>query len=190
MMLFPPSCRIVSVLFLLGAFLAVQAKSERTALNSIYVEGLGPGLAYSVNYERLVINDLGVRVGMSYLSFSATSTVNNEGTNKASVSFMTFPITASYLGVSAGSHALELGGGPTLIFASGSASGVGIESTGSGMGVFGDILVGYRIHPVNGGFQFRTGFSGLFGKGLGLKVDDPTAFGFLPWFYISLGGCF
>jgi|WetSurMetagenome_2_1015567.scaffolds.fasta_scaffold138488_2 hypothetical protein len=167
------------------------ASSQRTALNSIYAEGLGPGLLYSINYERLVVNDLGVRVGMSYSSFSASST-NMNGTTEgsASVAFMTFPLTASYLGISGGAHCLELGGGMTLISASGKASAPGMESKGSGMAVLENVLIGYRIHPVNGGFQFRVGFSGLFGTGLGFSVTDPTAFGFLPWFYLSLGGCF
>jgi hypothetical protein len=173
-----------------GAVLISQAESNRTAVNSVYIEGLGPGLAYSLNYERLVINDLGVRVGLSYMSFSASADAGSGNTSSAKASFMTFPITASYLGVSSGKHTLEMGGGPTIIYASGSSKGVGINVSGSGVAILGNVLLGYRIHPVNGGFQFRVGFSGLFGKGLGLSSVDPTAFGFLPWFYISLGGCF
>lgn len=158
---------------------------ERTAKNSVYAEGLGPGLLYSVNYERLVINELAVRVGLSYMSYGATA-----GTSSSSVTFMTFPITASYIGVSAGKHCLELGGGATVLYASGSASGLGASSEGSGVGGFGTVLIGYRIQPPNGGFQFRIGLSGMFGPGLGFDVSDPTAFGFIPWGYISLGGSF
>jgi hypothetical protein len=183
--------KLFSLVLVGGVVLSVNADSQRTAVNSIYGEGLGPALLYSFNYERLVINDLGVRIGMSYMSFSATA-VTNSTMDKASVAFLTFPITASYLGISSGSHIFELGGGTTLIYASGSASGVGVQATGSGMGAFGDILMGYRIHPVNGGFQFRVGFAGLFGNGLSLSKDasEPATFGFIPWFYLSFGGCF
>jgi hypothetical protein len=180
--------KFLTVVFFGGVLFAAFSE-ERLSANSIYVEGLGPGLLYSFNYERLVVPDCGVRLGMSYSSFSATA-ASTQGTSTASVAFMTFPITASYLGISGGSHVLELGGGMTLAYASGSAEGVGMSSSASGMGVLGNVLVGYRIHPRNGGFQFRTGFAGLIGQGLGFKVDDPKATGFLPWFYISLGGCF
>ena len=44
------------------------------AKNAVFLEGLGPGLLYSVNYERLVIDGLAVRVGFSYLSMSASAT--------------------------------------------------------------------------------------------------------------------
>ncbi len=182
--------RSLSVFVLLaGAVIAVQARSERTALNSVYGEVLGPGLVYSVNYERLVINDLGMRFGFSYMSFSASAS-SSSGTSKANAALLMFPVTASYLGLSSGSHTLELGGGTTIIYASGSANGMGVDVSESGMMGLGNMLIGYRIHPVNGGFQFRVGFCGLFGNGLGLSDTDPSAFGFLPWFYLSFGGCF
>jgi len=173
--------RLLATVFLGGVLFATFSE-ERLSANSIFVEGLGPGLLYSFNYEHLVVPDCGVRAGLCYSSFSATS-----GTSTASVDFMTFPITASYLGISGGSHVLELGGGMTLFYASGSAKGVGMSASAPGMGVLGDVIIGYRIHPRNGGVQFRIGFNGLFGKGLGFDVKDPTANGFLPWFYISLG---
>ena len=46
---------------------------ESPAYNSIFVEGGGPGLLYSLNYERVVENDFGLRIGMSYASFSASA---------------------------------------------------------------------------------------------------------------------
>jgi hypothetical protein len=171
-----------------------QAAAPRTepklAPNSIYAEGLGAGLAYSLNYERMVADEVAVRAGFSYLSFGATATSGGQ-TVGASATFMTFPITASYVGVRSGKHALELGGGTTLMSASGSASGIGASSSGSGFGALGNALVGYRIHPVEGaGFNFRVGAMALMGKGVGLSVTDPSAFGVLPWFYLSLGASF
>lgn len=176
---------------------APQAPASRPELpklapNSIYAEGLGAGLAYSLNYERLVIDDLAVRAGFSYMSFGASATSSNGQTASASATFMTFPITASYLGVRSGKHALELGGGATIMSASGSASGIGASSSGSGMGALGTAMVGYRIHPLEGaGFNFRIGAMALMGNGVSLSAaNDPTAFGMIPWFYLSLGASF
>ena len=58
--------------------------------------------------------------------------------------------------------------------------------------VYGDALVGYRIHPVDGaGFQFRIGLMALVGRGLSLSAEaDPTDIGVLPWGYLSLGASF
>ncbi|HMI87677.1 MAG TPA: hypothetical protein VK550_26505 [Polyangiaceae bacterium] len=162
----------------------------KLAENSIYAEGLGAGLAYSLNYERMVADEVAVRAGFSYMSFGASATSGGQ-TSSASATFMTFPITASYLGVRSGKHALELGGGTTLMSASGSASGVGASSSGSGFGALGNAMVGYRIHPVEGaGFNFRIGAMALMGKGVSLSSTDPSAFGVIPWFYLSLGASF
>jgi len=173
---------------------APQAAAPRAepkfAENSIYAEGLGAGLVYSLNYERMVADEVAVRAGFSYMSFGASMSSGTE-TTSASATFMTFPITASYLGVRSGKHALELGGGTTLMSASGTASGVGVSSSGSGFGALGNAMVGYRIHPVDGaGFNFRVGAMALMGKGVSLSSSDPGGFGMIPWFYLSLGASF
>lgn len=163
----------------------LQAEHKR-APNSVYAEGLGAGLVYSFNYERLVVEDLGVRGGISYMSFSA-----NAGSDSASATFITVPVTASYLGVGSKRNMLEIGGGMTFAYAGGSASGVGYSSSGSGLTVLPDVLIGYRLHPVDGaGFQFRVGAMAFVGKGLGFDVNDPDKIGVLPWFYLSLGASF
>lgn len=162
-----------------------EAEHKR-APNSVYAEGLGAGLVYSFNYERLVVEDLGVRAGISYMSFSASA-----GGDSASATFITVPVTASYLGVGSKHHILEMGGGMTFAYAGGTASGVGYSSSGSGMTVLPDLLIGYRLHPVDGaGFQFRVGAMAFVGKGLGFDVTDPSKVGVLPWFYLSLGASF
>jgi hypothetical protein len=159
---------------------------RRPSPNSIYAEGLGAGLAYSINYERMVIDDLGVRVGVSYLSMSASA-----GTSSASSSLLSIPITASYIGIRSGKHSLELGAGATVLRSSGSGSSLGVSASGSGMTALGTAMIGYRIHPVDrAGFHFRIGLMALAGNGLGLDTSDPNAFGILPWGYISFGASF
>lgn len=167
------------------------AEEALPAPNSIYAEGLGAGLAYSVNYERLVVPELAVRVGLSYLSVSASATSSDGSTSTASSSFLTFPITASYIGLRSGKHALELGGGATVTYTSARSSALGVSASGSGVTALGTAMVGYRIHPVGGpGFQFRVGAMALIGKGLSLSTPDPETIGVLPWFYISMGASF
>jgi hypothetical protein len=164
----------------------MEEEEELLAPNSVFIEGFGAAIAYSINYERMVVDQLGVRIGFSYLSLSATS-----GTSSSSSTFLSFPLTASYVGLRAGSHALELGGGATMIYASSSGGALGVSSSSSGVGVFGTVMLGYRIHPAgNAGFMFRVGAMALIGPGLSLSDPDPNAIGALPWFYISFGASF
>jgi hypothetical protein len=166
------------------------ASGNHPAPNSIYLEGLGAGLAYSINYERMVIDDLGVRIGFSYLSFSATAS-SGGATSSSSASFITIPITASYIGIRGRKSSLELGGGMTFSYASGSANGIGASASGSGVTPYGVVMVGYRFQPVDQpGFQFRVGAMALAGEGLSLSANSPGSFGVLPWGYLSMGASF
>jgi hypothetical protein len=160
---------------------------DRTATNSIFLEGGGPGLLYSINYERILEQDYGLRIGFSFQSFSG-SVSGGGSTGTASASIFTVPIIVSYLGISSGNHVLELGAGGTAVYASGSASGTGMSASGAGMSALGTALIGYRRQPVNGGLQFRVGIEALVGKGLSLSSTyDPNAIGVLPWMYLSFG---
>jgi hypothetical protein len=160
----------------------VAGADDRDANNSFFVEAGGPGLLYSVNYERIFENDFGLRVGVSYASLSASA-----GSTSASAAFLTVPVIASYLGLHGGNHVLELGVGATGIYASGSGSSGPFAGSGSGMTAVGTALIGYRRQPANGGFQFRVGLEALVGKGLALSNPDPNSLGVLPWMYMSLG---
>lgn len=168
-------------------------RKNRPAPNSVFAEMLGAGVWYSVNYERRVIDDLGVRAGLSYMTFGASA---SSGTTTASVGYSMFniPVTAEYLGVRSGKHGLEAGGGVTLSWVGGSANvtsgGTTTTASGSVLNPFGTVFVGYRLHPVGrAGFQFRIGAMGLIGRGFNLKTADPS-FGVLPYGYMSLGGSF
>ena len=181
----------VAIVFAVAAF-ATPALADRSrdrvsadespAYNSIFVEGGGPGLLYSLNYERVVEEDFGLRIGMSYVSFSASA-----GSSSASATILAVPVIFSYLGLRGGNHILELGGGGTGVYASGAGSGTGFAASGSGMMALGTALIGYRRQPLDGGFQFRIGLEALAGKGLAFSNPDPTKFGVLPWLYMSLG---
>jgi len=186
---------VIASLFFVASAQAQEPKSsptsseERTAMNTVYAEGLGAGGMYSVNYERLVFNDLGIHVGFSYWSVSASAS-GGGSTSTVGGSFFAIPITASYLGISSGAHTLELGGGITIWNISASGSNGGFVGSASGFMPVGTLIAGYRYQPRAGGFNFRVGASPLFGKGLGLNANNPSAFGVLPWGYLSLGWTF
>jgi hypothetical protein len=166
-------------------------EEPKLAPNSIYAEGLGAGFLYSVNYERVVIDDLAVRAGFSYWSVSASASAGGQ-TSSSSYSQWTIPITVSYLGVRSRNKMLELGGGMTLFNQAESASAGGSSASAGGLAPIGTVLIGYRLHPVEGaGFHFRVGAMAMGGKGMSLSADhDPNAFGIMPWGYLSLGGAF
>jgi len=159
---------------------------DRRSPNSLYGEVLGAGLFYSLNYERLVHPDVAVRIGFSYVSLSASA-----GSSSSSASYLTFPLTASYLGLGGDHHMFEVGGGVSINYTSAAASAGVSSAEGSGVTPFGVIFAGYRIHPVDSaGFNFRVGIMGLIAQGLSLSDPDPEAVGVLPWFYISFGASF
>jgi hypothetical protein len=171
------------------AHVTPASAQERTAVNSVFAEGLGPGLAYSLNYERTIENDFGLRIGTSYMSLGASAS-SGAGTVSASAAWYSIPVVASYLGIASGNNVLELGVGGIFLHASGSGSGFGMNSSAAGNVLLGTAVIGYRRQPVNGGFMFRVGISALVGQGLGFDVTDPGKVGVIPWPYMSLGATF
>jgi hypothetical protein len=154
---------------------------QRWANNSLFLEGGGPGLLYSINYELLFDDDFGIRAGFSYQPLSASGS-----SGSGPVSVFTVPILATHL-VSYRASALELGEGATIIKADGAGSGAGLAVSSSGTTVLGTAILGYRFQPRVGGFQFRIGIEALVGKGLALRNPDPNNLGVLPWMYLSVG---
>ena len=158
---------------------AAGPAKERSAMNNVYVEGLGAGGLYSVNYER-VIGDFAPRVGFSYVSISESATAGGM-TASASATIMTFPITVSYLGIGSLNHIFEVGAGATILSASGSGGFNRDSASGSGMGAWPLVLAGYRYQPADGGFFFKGGLDFLIAGGI-LPV--------LPLPHVALGGTF
>ncbi|HEU4583971.1 MAG TPA: hypothetical protein VFS67_37195 [Polyangiaceae bacterium] len=161
---------------------APDAKHEgREAKNALYVDLLGPGLIYSLNYDREIVPDLSARIGISYMSLGASS---SDGSASVSFSYLAIPITASYLGIGSQNNCLELGGGPVIMNFKGSGL---IESNDESVSAGASVttlaltgMAGYRHQPADGGFLFRIG------------VSPMMVFGanFVPWGYLSLGAAF
>jgi hypothetical protein len=167
---------------LLFSSIIVPARAQVTAPNGIYLELLGNGLLYTINYDRFISDDISLRAGFEYIGLGASDPSSGES---ASVSMMLIPITFNYFFAShnngtVGSSKLELGAGVMIVNLSASATGsAGTLFSGSGLGVGGTATVGYRYQPSDGGFIFRIGFTPLFGPG-----------GFVPFGGLSLGYAF
>jgi hypothetical protein len=167
-----------------------DADGDKLAPNSIFAEGLGAAIAYSINYERMVIDPLGVRVGFSYLSIGSSASAGGSSSS-ASATYIFIPVTASYVGIRSGRSALELGAGVTMLYVSASANAAGVATSGAGVVPYGVAMIGYRNQPVgHAGFMFRIGANALVAPGLGLQNPSPTSLGVIPWPYISLGASF
>ncbi len=143
---------------------------KRTALNTLYFELLGSGVLGSFNYERIVADAVALRLGFGTYSGDVLSNTGN--------SWITFPLTASYL-AGQGPHLLELGAGA-----------VGMWTSGGG-NILGNALVGYRYQRSTGGVVFRVTATPLILFTGNPKIvrcsNDLTV---VAWLGASVGGAF
>ena len=152
------------------------AAAPRNASNAIFVEALGNGLLYSINYERIIEKwSVGLRAGASYFTY-AVSSYGSSGNLKLA----TFPLVASYY-FGTQRHKLQLGLGATILYLGVSSDSTGrkFEGERSGGGVSATAVVGYRYLPPERGFSFGVGFTPL------LRSSR-----FLPWGGASAGYVF
>ncbi|MAQ14378.1 MAG: hypothetical protein CMN30_06240 [Sandaracinus sp.] len=160
---------------------------ENRARNTVFAEGLGAGLFYSINYERLVHEDVGLRLGVGFLGLDGYDP--DDGVS-VRATLTTLPLTVSYLGIGSTNHIFEVGGGATLMIVT-AAVNDGVVSRGSGVGAFGTAFVGYRYHPSEpAGFHFRGGVMAVMARGLSFSSSDPDRFGAIPWPYVGAGASF
>lgn len=149
------------------------------AQNGIFLELLGPGVFYSLNYERIWGDIISTRVGASAIVIN----VSNSDGNSTGV-FATFPMTVSFVGVRSGKHGFEGGAGMTLIYASAGTSTITGSTNSNAVGVMPNIFAGYRMHPVEfAGFQLRAGVAVV------ASIFNGMASTF-PWPYLSVGAGF
>jgi hypothetical protein len=152
--------------------------NQRSAKNAIYLDLGGPGAVYSINYDRMITDDLSARIGFSYMSFGASA-----GDASASVSIMSIPLTVSYLGIGSLSNMLEVGGGGAILRIAGDSFISGDDAASASASVTAlslSPLAGYRHQAPDGGFVFRVGVSPIIVLGGGT----------LPWGYMSFGAGF
>jgi hypothetical protein len=158
------------------------AEAQRTAHNAIFLELLGNGLIYSVNYERIFDEpEIGIRAGLSFISLGASAGAGDTSAS-SKVTLMTFPVLANYYGVGSKNHKLQLGAGVTFLYASATAGEKSSVGSFSGFVPAPTLAIGYRYLPEKGGFNFFVGFTPFIIPG-----GDHVLF---PWGGISFGGIF
>lgn len=149
------------------------------ALNSVFLEVLGNGGLYSVNYDRKLSDHAALRIGVG--AWAADDLFLG---GEARKELVTVPVAASWL-FGTGRGRLEVGAGVLLgrqtqdvPFEDGSTSSAFASLTGT---------IGYRYQPAAPGFIFRAGFTPF----LGLGGDEayPES-GFMPSIGLSGGYTF
>jgi hypothetical protein len=110
--------------------------------NNVYAELGGAGYSRTLNYERMLSNNILVRMGYG----SGKGASEDESPNKSKVRFM--PLGAAYL-MGSGDHKFELGGGMTMLQGTLEMRGEYIESNATYFGG------GYRYQMATGGLLFN-----------------------------------
>ncbi len=179
---------LVSVVLLSVPALA-QAEAgprERSARNTLDAEVGGGGLLYSVGYERMLRNDLGVRLGFGVWSTSQMVPAEGSSSGHPKTWFVSLPVGVRWLPVHDDHHALEIGAGVNALWSSDGGDMYLLVTKERGFTPVGFGSVGYRAQPFDGGPVFRLGLDLLAADRLG----EHTGFGVLPWFHFAAGGAF
>jgi hypothetical protein len=162
---------------------------RRTANDSIFLEGLGNGVYYSLNYERIFWDGrASLRAGVGYTRLTAHKDIVLFSLNGSPPPAYTFTeiavplVASSYFG--SASHKVQLGAGATVFYRTGPVGATTLDAvfnsqTSQGLDVAGTLVVAYRYIPYRGGPTFGAGFTPLFGRN-----------GFLPWLSLSVGADF
>lgn len=146
------------------------------ARNAVYAELGGPGLLYTINYERFFLPRLSVRAGFSLFGFRESGTGDTLG-------IFTLPLTAQYL-VGSGSHHLELGLGLiTGVMWSDLNSFDRTEHFGL---IAATATVGYRYQPPAGGLLLRVALTPFYGG----ERFEPAGLPVTPWGSVGAGYAF
>jgi hypothetical protein len=139
--------------------------------HGVFVEFLGNGLFYSVNYDTRFskkVDGLGGKVGFGYIGVDGDH-------------YSSFPFLVNYLKGKEG-HYFEMGVGANYLVADYKNGGGVTESPeiAKWEGWSGNMSLGYRYQPIDGGFLFRAGITPMFRK------DEFRPF----WPQISVGYAF
>jgi len=138
-----------------------QRDSSKTSRNNAYLELLGNGGIYSINYERIVVENFALRIGFAIFK---SRTLFGEGNN----SILTVPVLGNFLFGKKKSK-FEVGAG--FLFGRKkftSSSSPNDNTTSSIIDLTG--VIGYRHQPSTGGFMFRVGLTPFYA----LKSPYPS----------------
>ncbi|HEX4475050.1 MAG TPA: hypothetical protein VH142_08240 [Polyangiaceae bacterium] len=155
-----------------------EVYGDRYANNSVYLEGLGPGLVYSLNYDRVLGEDFSLRAGLG-LVLGEEKSASGEKSIKPLI--LSIPVMLNYIGSGSRWSMLEVGAGLVLLHVGARVSYIYVQKRDNAeTSPVAAALLGYRYQPPNGGFMFRAGVTAFVGR-----------YGFLPlWPYASAGWSF
>lgn len=134
-------------------------------ISAVYVEFIGAGLIYSVNYDFRFKNSnlgAGMRIGAG-------------GFSDGKSTFYSFPLGFNYL-LGKKIHAFEVGVGGTF-------TNLNTLLNSQTPNVVGNLTLAYRHQPINDGFSLRIAFMQMFGS-------EQKTFFIIPWGGISFGYAF
>ncbi len=140
------------------------------APNGIYLELLGNGIIYSINYDRMFNESVGGRIGFSYFPSVPAFFTSTEDIFVIPVMINTF--------VGTGDSKLELGAG--IVYARATLSTIFSDQKEDAAGIAGTLTIGYRYQERTGGLVFRIGFTPFF------KFNGE----FMPYAGVSIGTSF
>jgi hypothetical protein len=168
-----------AVLVLLAVAGAQPTVAQQPAVaNNVYLELLGNGGLYSINYERRLTEQLGLRAGIARWTA-------DDWWSDAQTTITSLPLGVSFLPGS-GTRRIELGAGILV----GQRQRTGALGSAGQTNGFTSLtgVVGYRFQPARSGWLFRVGFTPFYGLG-----DEDAAYpdqGFLPSIGVSAGYSF
>ena len=151
--------------------------------NTIYLELLGNGLLYSLNYDRMVTDKISVRAGYGGLTVSQFVTDENAAPGTFSITnedvkITMIPLIVNYLR-GGGNHKLEIGGGVVLVSVDWSGT---VEELGSfKLGADGALPtgnLGYRYQKSEGGFFFKASLCPFFAETMVTSVGLGFGYSF------------
>jgi len=124
--------------------------------NFLKFELLGPGILSSFNYERMISDKLGVRVGYGGISLTSTDEVDFSETE---VRLTAIPIGVFYNALGQNNHKLSFGGGIDMMTLELDGGVVELLDTDLSEGLtvpYGSF--GYRYHRGSGGFHLSADY--------------------------------
>lgn len=147
-------------------FAFIGATSIHAQANTVYFELFGNGLVYSVNYDRMVTDNISVRAGYGGLTVKSIETQE-----EAKITMI--PVLGNYL-MGDGNHKLEIGGGVVMVSIDYSGNVEDIDFSIGADGAIPTGNLGYRYQKPEGGLFFKASLCPFFGDemvtsiGLGL----------------------
>lgn len=143
--------------------------------NTIYFELLGNGLAYSLNYDRMVTDKISVRAG--YGGLTVTTISSTPGVFFEDVKITLIPVLVNYLR-GEGKHKLEMGGGIVLVSIASTLNAEDVNFKLAADGAIPTGNFGYRYQKSEGGFFFKASLCPFFAETMVTSVGLGFGYSF------------